>query len=65
MLNNAQRARYLARVVSHLMARHGEHEVRIPLGELENVHALGLVVENGELILALGDKPSFLPFTKK
>lgn len=55
-LNNAQRARYLARIVSHLMARYGAAEVRIALEDLERVHQLGMVVEDGVLILALGDK---------
>lgn len=60
-MSNASRARMLARVVAWLLEerreRTGEPDVKIPLADLDKLQSsMGMTVEDGQLLLALGDK---------
>lgn len=58
-MSNKARARYLARIISVLVDQGypGTREVRIPIKKLEECADVGMVLDEGELVIALGDKP--------
>lgn len=54
-LSNAARARLLARIVVSLADRLGG-EVRIPMADLERGGQVGFALEDGVLLVAVGDR---------
>ena len=54
-MSSAAQARFWRRVVSLLVAREDGREARVRLDDLLTAPHLGVVVEDGDVVLAVGD----------
>ena len=54
-MSSAAQARFWRRVVSLLVARADGREARVRLDDLLTAPDLGVVIEDGEVVLAVGD----------
>ena len=54
-MSSAAQARFWRRVVSLLVAREGGRAARVRLDDLLTAPDLGVVIEDGEVVLAVGD----------
>jgi hypothetical protein len=59
-MNARERERLMARLLTVLLQERPERAVRVPLSRVdEHLPPLGLAIEDGEVVLALGDEPEF------